>query len=147
MSTIANCTYEIIGWEELPSPPDAQPTDGPSLARYEVKKRFQGDFEGDSTAERLMYVPNKDESSTGTGHVTIEQLTGLLNGLSGSFVIQHGGLVVAQGIQQSYGHVVPESGTEELEGIRGVVEISISSAGVHALKLDYLFHRENDGSE
>ncbi len=135
MSKFVTSTFEVVGWEELP----ADANENPNLIRIEVIKEFSGKLEGKSTAERMMYVTDRNDPSTGTGYVAIEQFTGSVDGMNGSFVLQHGGLVSSEGIQKSVGHIVPKSGTGALEGIRGVLEISISAAGVHTLTLDYLF--------
>lgn len=38
-----------------------------------------------------------------------------------------------------FGHVVPGSGTGELAGLTGEIEISVAEDGTHTLTLDYDF--------
>lgn len=136
MPTQATSTFNVTGWDESPY---AEPDDGPRLARTTVKKVFEGDLEGESTAELLMCQAEAKDLNAGAGYVASEQFTGSLNGKSGTFVIQHGGLVSAGGTQQTFGHVVPGSGTGELVGLTGEVEISVAEDGTHTLTLDYDF--------
>ena len=134
MPTQATSTFNVTGWDESPY---AEPDDGPRLARTTVKKAFEGDLEGESTAQLLMCQATAKDLKAGAGYVASEQFTGSLDGKSGSFVIQHGGLVSAEGTQQTFGHVVPGSGTGELAGLTGEIEISVAEDGTHTLTLDY----------
>jgi Protein of unknown function (DUF3224) len=54
----------------------------------------------------------------------------------GTFVFQHGGTISAEGSHIA-GLIVPDSGTGELEGLRGRGDIAVDDEGVHRLALDY----------
>lgn len=75
--------------------------------------------------------------AAGAGYVASEQVRGTLDGRQGSFVIHHVGMSDAGGGQRTFGHVVPESATGELEGLCGEVEIRIEPRRGHTLTLDY----------
>lgn len=100
-------TFEITGWDEVTYD---RPAAGPELSRATVRKSFSGPLEGTSVAELL---------TAGTaGYLSSERVEGTLDGRRGTFVLQHGG--VGDGPDaRSFGHVVPDSGTGELSGLRG----------------------------
>lgn len=133
MSTRATSTFNVTGWDETPY---AEPDEGPRLARTTVKKTFQGDLEGESIAELLMCQADARDINAGAGYVASEQFSGSLGGKSGSFVIQHVGLV-GDGGQETSGNVVPGSGRGELVALTGKMEISVAEDGTHTLTLDY----------
>ncbi len=127
----ATARFDVTGWD--PTPYD-QPADGPELSRVTIRKAFQGDLDGESTAEGLFC--GMGDPSAGAGYVVSERVTGRLGGRSGSFVIQHGGVVGSDVAPRTFGHVVPGSGTGELAGLAGTVEIDRAD-GQHTLTLDY----------
>lgn len=130
----AHCTFDVTGWE--PSPGD-NPEEGPSLARVAIRKKFQGDIDGESAGEGLFCGLNDPEA--GAGYLVSERVRGALAGRSGTFVLQHGGVMGPGMAPRSFGNVVPGSGTGELAGLRGEVEISRTEEGVHTLTLRYSF--------
>ena len=69
------------------------------------------------------------------GYVALERVTGSLNGKKGSFVLQHNG-TMKQGVSTMIVTVVPDSGTEELTGLSGTMEIIIEGK-VHSYILEY----------
>lgn len=80
--------------------------------------------------------------AAGAGYVVSERVTGRLGNRQGSFVIQHGGLMGPGENPRTFGHVVPGSGTGELTGLGGEVEIDRTEDGKHTLALDYHFTEE-----
>ena len=58
------------------------------------------------------------------GYVAIERVTGMLQGRTGSFVLQHSGTLTRGAPQQSI-TVVPDSGTGQLAGLTGKMTINI----------------------
>jgi hypothetical protein len=68
-------------------------------------------------------------------YVAVERITGTLHGKSGSFVVQHSG-VMTRGAPQLTIKVVPDSGTGELAGLAGTMTIRIAD-GKHFYELDY----------
>ena len=110
---------------------DPQATDAPGLSRYSLDKTFHGDLEGTSKGEMLA-----NGNATGSGvYVAIEVVTGTLHGRSGSFALYHSG-VMNRGTPTLSVSVVPDSGTGELAGISGTLNIIIEG-GKHSYELDY----------
>ena len=69
------------------------------------------------------------------GYVALERVTGVLDGRSGSFVLQHYG-IMTRGRPQLTVTVVPDSGTGQLEGLSGAFTIDIED-GKHFYELQY----------
>ena len=110
---------------------DSQAADA-KLARMSIDKVFHGDLEGTSKGEMLSAGTVVKGSA---GYVAIEYVTGKLNGRSGSFVMQHNG-VMTRGAPQLSVTVVPDSGTGELAGIAGKLNIIIAE-GKHSYDFEY----------
>lgn len=111
-------SFEVTRWD--PADADA-PEAGPQLSRIVVGKAFTGAFEGTGLGEGLFCGMN--DPSSGAGYLVSERLVGQLEGRAGSFVIQHGGLMGPDVPPRTFGNVVPGSGTGELAGLSGTVEI------------------------
>ena len=105
---------------------------GTAIGRFGLDKQFHGDLEGASKGEML----GAGNPATGTaGYVAIEQVTGTLNGRTGSFALQHFGTMVDNKFDLVV-KVVPGSGTGDLSGISGTMTITIAN-GKHSWKFDY----------
>ncbi|MCB0216624.1 MAG: DUF3224 domain-containing protein [Caldilineae bacterium] len=128
MNATARGTFEVE-LKPLGTPSD---TDGVSLGRMSLVKRFTGDLVATANGEMLSARTPVEGSA---GYVAIERVTGSLQGRSGSFVLQHSGIMSA-GTQQLSIRVVPGSGTAELAGIRGELQLEIAN-GVHHYELVY----------
>ena len=63
------------------------------------------------------------------------QITGTLHGRSGSFVLQHNG-IMTRGVPQLSVTVVPDSGTGQLVGLAGKMRINIAD-GKHSYDFEY----------
>jgi hypothetical protein len=127
-STRASGTFEV----KLSPLASEEVKEGASLGRMSIDKQFHGDLEGASKGEMLTAgTPVKDSA----GYVAIERVTGKLQGRSGSFALQHSGLM-NRGAPQLTIAVVPDSGTGELKGITGTMMIRIQG-GKHFYDLDY----------
>ena len=127
MATRASGTFEV---RMSPQAPD-EGAQGVSIGRMLLDKKFYGDLEATSKGQML---------ATGTaagsgGYVALEQVTGTLGGRSGSFVLQHSG-TMTRGRPQLSVTVVPESGTGELQGLTGRMNIVIEE-GRHSYEFDY----------
>jgi hypothetical protein len=114
-----------------PQPADAGVED-PVVGRMLLDKQFHGDLEANSQGQMLA-VRTAVEGSA--GYVAMEHVTGVLNGRSGSFVLQHSG-TMARGVPQLRVTVVPDSGTGELTGLDGEMTIDIVD-GKHGYAFDY----------
>ena len=108
------------------------PSDELNLGRMSIDKSFSGDLDGTSVGQMLMARTDVKGSA---GYVAIEKVTGSLEGKTGSFVLQHSGMM--GGGQQSLTiTVVTDSGTGELEGLSGTMNIIIED-GAHSYEMEY----------
>jgi Protein of unknown function (DUF3224) len=114
--------------------PQGEPrdSDGVSLGRMSLDKRFEGDLHAKGSGEMLTALTPVKGSA---GYVAIERVVGTLNGRAGSFVLQHTGTMNA-GAQQLSITVVPDSGTGALSGMAGVFKLKIEG-GHHLYELEY----------
>ena len=71
------------------------------------------------------------------GYIASEQVSGTLGGREGTFVLHHWGIAEVGVPPRTAGHVVPGSGTGELAGLMGTMEIHVDGDGKHTLALDY----------
>ena len=101
------------------------------LGRFSIDKKFHGDLEATSKGEML-----SAGKPTGSGaYVAIEYVTGTLNGRKGSFALQHTG-IMNRGTPTLTVSVVPDSGTGELTGLAGTMNI-ILEGSKHSYVFDY----------
>jgi hypothetical protein len=103
------------------------------LGRLLLSKVFSGDIAGSSSGEMLTAVTATPGSA---GYVALERVVGTVHGRSGSFVMQHSGLMSQAGGQQLTIVIVPGSGSGELAGIDGHFTLKID-AGLHHYELAY----------
>ena len=120
------------GTFEVKLTPQDDKTGQTGLGRMTIEKQLQGDFVGISKGQMLTAMTAVDGSA---GYVAIERLTGSLKGRKGSFVLQHTGTMNRKS-QQLTITVVPDSGTEELTGLSGVMKIKIEN-GKHFYEFEY----------
>jgi hypothetical protein len=109
-----------------------QPADPAWLGRFSFDKQFHGGLEG--TSQGVMLAAGTPAAGSG-GYVAMEQVTGALNGRSGTFVLQHNGTMSPGSMTLSV-TVVPGSGTGELAGLAGTFAIIIAD-GKHSYDFDY----------
>ncbi|QUQ68027.1 DUF3224 domain-containing protein [Kutzneria sp. CA-103260] len=127
--TTAQGTFDITRWDDQ----TYLDADGVKLGAIDVAKAFTGGLSGDSTARLLTAggpVP------TSAAYVAIERFVGSVDGLSGSFVLQHSA-VMAGGAGDMSVRIVPDSGTGKLTGISGTLRIDKRDDGTHSYQLDY----------
>ncbi|MBV8464371.1 MAG: DUF3224 domain-containing protein [Burkholderiales bacterium] len=105
---------------------------GTPLGRMSIDKQFDGDMIGSSKGE-MMAIRSPVEGSA--GYVAMECVTATLHGRAGSFALQHNG-VMTRGAPQLTVTVVPDTGTEQLAGIKGILRIIIEG-GKHFYEFDY----------
>ncbi len=109
-------------------------TDQDTLMRMSIDKQFTGDLMA-SSAGQMMAGGN--ESNGARVYVALETVTGKLDGKAGSFILAHRGTMTKTGQELSV-VVVPDSGTDELTGIKGTLGIDIKD-GKHFYTFDYTF--------
>lgn len=102
------------------------------IGRMSIDKTFVGDLSATSQGEMLSGGSPAEGSA---GYVAIERVTGTLGGASGSFLLQHSGTMTPTE-QASKITVVPGSGTGDLEGIAGTMQIEIED-GKHLYDFEY----------
>ncbi|MCC6538394.1 MAG: DUF3224 domain-containing protein [Bryobacterales bacterium] len=100
-----------------PAANQAAPGDG--FQRLSLTKQFQGPLSGGSRVEMMA---TSDGSQPSGGYVALERFTGTLDGKAGSFVMQHSG-VMSPGRMEINVVISPGTGTDELVGIEGKLEI------------------------
>lgn len=128
MTTRASGTFEV---KLSPQAPD-EGQSGVGIGRMLINKSFAGDLEGTSRGQMLAAMTSVTGSA---GYVALEQVTGTLAGRSGAFVLQHTG-TMTRGTPQLTVSVVPDSGTGELEGLNGTMQIIIDE-GRHSYVFEY----------
>ncbi len=128
MPPIATGSFTV----EMTPQGEALASEGVSLGRVALSKRFDGDLAATGQGQMLTALTPVKGSA---GYVAIERVTGTLHGRAGSFVFQHAG-TMSQGAQQLAIRVVPGSGTGELAGIDGVFSLEIIE-GRHLYVFDY----------
>jgi hypothetical protein len=108
------------------------PAAGGAVGRMSIDKQFHGDLQGTSKGEMLAVMTGVEGSA---GYVAMEQVTGALAGRSGTFVLQHTG-IMNRGAPSLTITVVPDSGTGELAGLAGTLTIDVGG-GKHSYELEY----------
>ncbi len=103
-----------------------------AIGRLVLSKTFQGDLEGKGSGQMLAARTAVEGSA---GYVALERVTGTLQGRSGSFVLQHHG-VMQRGTPTLSVTVVPDSGTDGLAGLSGSMEIIVMD-GHHSYEFTY----------
>jgi Protein of unknown function (DUF3224) len=114
-----------------PQPPE--PGGDPAVGRMVLHKRFHGHLEATSKGQMLTAGTEVEGSA---GYVAIEKVDGALHGRRGTFVLQHSG-TMTRGAPSLSIHVVPDSGTGELEGISGTMSITTAAGGEHWYDFEY----------
>jgi hypothetical protein len=128
MTARASGTFEVT---LIPQAQDDK-SGNSTLGRMSIDKKFRGDLEAVSKGQMLAAGTAVKGSA---GYVAIEQVTGMLAGRTGSFVLQHSG-TMARGVQQLSVTVVPDSGTDQLVGLAGTMTITIVD-GKHFYDFEY----------
>jgi hypothetical protein len=125
---IVKGTFELTMHPE----PPYDSAQGVTLARVRFDKRFSGAL---AATSEVHMIGARTPAEGSAGYVAIERVTGTLEGRRGSFVLQHNG-VMTRGVASLAVTVVPDSGTDELSGLSGRMEIEIVE-GQHCYAFDY----------
>ena len=105
----------------------------PAFGRRSLDKQFHGDLEAASQGEML----SVGSAQGSGGYVAIERVTGSLHGRKGSFALQHNA-TMTNGVPFLNIIVVPGSGTGELAGLSGTMQIQIAPGGAHSYSFEYV---------
>lgn len=116
-----------------PQTPDNPVSAAAQLGRMAIDKQFHGDLQATSQGEMIAARTATEGSA---GYVALERVTGTLAGRRGSFLLQHWGMM-ARGTPDLRVEVVPDSGTEELTGLSGRMQIVIAAGGKHSYEFEY----------
>jgi Protein of unknown function (DUF3224) len=130
MTEIAHGTFEITASRQ----PPYDSADGLVLGRTSFVKSFSGGLEATSTVEMLSAATPTQGSAV---YVALERVNGKLAGKSGNFVLAHYG-VMNRGAASLRLEVAPDSGTGELVGLTGQLQIEIKD-GQHFYRFEYAF--------
>jgi hypothetical protein len=128
MTELAQGTFDVSATRQ----PPYDSADGLVLGRTSFVKSFKGDLEASSTVEMLSAgTPIKGSAV----YVALERVNGKLAGRSGNFVLFHAG-VMNRGQASLRLEVAPDSGTGELVGLSGQMQIEINE-GQHLYRFEY----------
>jgi hypothetical protein len=125
--TQAKGTFDV---KLTPMPADVG--DELSFTRFTIDKQFHGDLDGTSKGQM---VAAGTEIKNSAGYVAEERVTGTLHGRHGSFTLQHSA-TMTRGVGELSVTVVPDSGTAELLGLTGKLNIIIEG-GAHRYEFEY----------
>jgi hypothetical protein len=124
----ASGTFEV---KITPQTPDGTFEDA-TMGRMTIDKQFHGDLEASSKGQMLTAMTDIKGSA---GYVAVERVTGTLHGRRGTFFLQHSA-TMTRGVPQLSVTVVPDSGTGQLVGLTGKMDIKID-AGKHSYEFKY----------
>lgn len=114
-----------------PQPPDEKGSD-PLLGRMSIDKHYHGDLEATGVGQMLT---GGDYKTGSAGYVAMEKVSGTLKGQKGTFLIQHTGMLNKGAATLSI-IIVPDTGTGQLVGIAGKMDVKITD-GKHFYELEY----------
>lgn len=126
MTTHATGSFEVKMTPQSPS-------NESGIGVMDLDKMFHGDLEATSRGYMLATQTAVEGSA---GYVAIERVSGVLNGREGSFALQHSG-IMNKGAPSLTITIIPDSGTDQLEGISGSMIIH-NDDGKHTYEFDYL---------
>lgn len=92
-----------------------------------LTKTYHGDLEASATGQMLGFG---DPAGGAAAYMAIEQVTGTLAGHKGSFALRHSGSM-ADGKQEMSVTIAPGSGTGDLKGISGRLDIIVEAGVLH----------------
>ena len=127
MTTRASGTFDVKMNPKTPAEGEVA-----DIGRMVLDKQFSGDLEATSQGQMLAYRTPVEGSA---GYVALEQVSGTLHGHRGTFVLQHSG-IMNRGTASLTLLVVPDSGTDELDGLSGSMAIVVEE-GKHLYEFDY----------
>ncbi|MDX1643395.1 MAG: DUF3224 domain-containing protein, partial [Thermoanaerobaculia bacterium] len=102
------------------------------IGRSTFEKQYRGDLRASASGTMLTLRTPVEGSAA---YVAVERVRGELDGRAGTFALQHMG-TMARGAEDLTIRVVPDSGTGDLEGLEGRLDIEIVE-GEHRYALEY----------
>jgi len=128
----ATVVTHASGTFEVKLTPQDDKAGDPTVGRMLIDKQYHGDLEATGKGQMLTAMTDVKGSA---GYVAIERVTGTLHGHSGSFALQHSGTMTRSAPELSI-TVVPDSGTGQLAGLAGKLDIKIAG-GKHSYDFEY----------
>ena len=107
--------------------------EGPNLGRMSIDKQYHGDLNATAKGEMITAAGLAVKESA--AYSAVERVSGSLGGKKGNFALQHTG-IMTRGTPSLTITVVPDSGTGELVGLTGQMDIIIEGKQ-HSYVLDY----------
>jgi hypothetical protein len=129
----APVTGHATGPFDVKVTPQEDKSADPKLGRFALDKQYHGDLEASAIGQML--TAGTEIKGSGA-YVAIEKVSGTLKGRTGSFMLQHSGTMSGGHFQLNV-IVVPDSGTGQLAGIAGKMNINIAADGKHYYDLEY----------
>jgi hypothetical protein len=129
MTSHATGPFEV---KITPQPPEDS-AGSPAIARMLLDKQYHGELE--ATSKGTMLAAGTGAKGSSGGYVALEVVTGTLHGHTGTFVLQHTA-TMNRGVPTLSITVVPDSGTGELTGLTGKMNIIITD-GKHSYDFGY----------
>lgn len=117
MTMLASGTFEVT---MVPQAAEAG-VGHASVGRMALDKIFRGDLDAISKGQMLAV---RTPVAGSAGYVALEYVVGSVHGRRGSFALQHSG-TMTRGAPSLSITVVPDSGSDELSGMTGVLEITV----------------------
>lgn len=125
-------TSHAKGTFEVKLNPQSQEDMDATLGRLTIDKQFHGDLEATSKGQMLTAGSSVKGSA---GYVAVEKVSGTLGARNGTFALLHSG-IMNRGTPQLTITVVPDSGTGDLAGLAGKMDIKIDG-GKHFYEFEY----------
>ena len=132
-------TNHAAGPFDVKVTPEEDKSAEPTLGRMTLDKHYHGDLEA---AGKGTMLTASTEVKGSAAYVAIEHVAGTLKGRSGTFALQHAG-TMDKGAAQLNITVVPDSGTGQLKGLSGKMNIIIAPGGKHSYELEYTLPESN----
>jgi len=120
-------TFDVESWEEQPF---AEAPSTAKLTQATVTKKYDGDVTGTSDTVWLMAYADEQTAT----FVGIERITGSVDGMDGTLVLQHVG-TYADGAAKAALTVVEGAGSGDLADVTGGGELLADPSGKVTLRL------------
>ena len=104
----------------------------PGIGRMGLHKQFEGGLQGEARGQMLAMRTPVDGSAV---YVALDRFEGSLDGKRGGFSLHHRGVMDA-GVAVLEVWIAPDSGSGELSGLRGKLDIRVEGKE-HYYQLDY----------
>ena len=125
-------TKHAAGTFEVKLTPEPDASGEAVVGRMSIDKQFQGDISG--TSKGLMVMAGTAVPGS-AGYVALEKVSASIDGKSGTFYLQHHG-IMNRGEGNLSVVVIPDSGTDGLTGLSGTMAIKIEE-GKHFYEFEY----------